>query len=255
MKKPAFYTVFIRSFALQAVWNFERLQNIGFAYALQPVMARLYPDPLKRREMLLRHLGFFNVHPYMVNIILGMVIRTEEEIAHGRGSASFDDVAGAKNAMAGPLAAIGDAFFWATWRPFVALLSVGILLVVVRFHIDTHVLVAPLFFIVVYNVFQIGFRYISLLAAYRMHDKILSVVGELKFQNMLDRVRFFGMAVLVCIMGFYVMAFSRTMYDGIWFLAVFMGAIFLGMTKLPPLIVFYGVVASGVAMYLIRGYG
>jgi mannose/fructose/N-acetylgalactosamine-specific phosphotransferase system component IID len=254
MKKRDFVSVFLRSFALQAVWNFEQMQNIGFAYALLPVLTSLYPDLVKRREALLRHLSFFNVHPYMVNIILGLVIRTEEEISRGE-AGSVEKVNHLKNAMAGPLAAIGDVFFWATWRPFLALLSIGMMLVILRFHFEHYLLLAPLFFIVVYNVFQILFRFISLLAAYRSHDKILTVMQEMKFRNLLDRVRFFGMVVLICVMGFYFISYSRGMYDGSWFLAVFMVSIFIGSTKLPPSVVFYTVTFSGVMMYMIRGYG
>ncbi|MGA2090005.1 MAG: PTS system mannose/fructose/sorbose family transporter subunit IID, partial [Endomicrobiales bacterium] len=53
MKILTLYSVFLRSFALQAVWNFERMQNVGFAYALMPVLNVLYPDPAKRSEALL----------------------------------------------------------------------------------------------------------------------------------------------------------------------------------------------------------
>lgn len=254
MKTLTLYIVFFRSLALQAVWNFERMQNIGFAYALMPVLYVLYPDPAKRSEALMRHLGFFNVHPYMVSIILGLVIRTEEDISRGA-PGSVDTVNNLKNAMAGPLAAIGDVFFWATWRPVLALISIGIMLVVLRFQYDRYLLLAPLFFIVVYNVFQIGFRLITLLAAYRNHAEIVTVIQEMKFRDMLDRVRFFGMVVLICVMGFYFISFSRDMYDGTWFLAVFMGSIFIGSTKLPPSVVLYGVICSGVIMYVIRGYG
>jgi PTS system mannose-specific IID component len=230
------------------------MQNIGFAYALLPVLTVLYPDPAKRTEALMRHLVFFNVHPYMVNIILGMVIRTEEDISRGD-APGVERVNIVKNAMAGPLAAIGDVFFWATLRPFLALLSVGLMLVILRFHFNNYLLLAPLFFIIVYNVLQIGFRFISLLIAYRSHEEIVTVVQELKFRNMLDRVRFLGMVALICVMGFYFISYSRNMYDGSWFLIVFMGAIFVGSTKLPPAVVFYVSIIAGVIMFMVRGYG
>ncbi|MCX5779153.1 MAG: PTS system mannose/fructose/sorbose family transporter subunit IID [Elusimicrobia bacterium] len=254
MKIRDFISVFLRSFALQAVWNFERMQNIGFAYALLPALTALYPDPRKRTEALMRHLEFFNVHPYMVNIILGTVIRTEQEISSGNTSLT-ETVNNTKNAMAGPLAAIGDVFFWATFRPFMVLVAVGIMLAVLRFNLDRFLPLAPLFFIVVYNVIQIGFRLISFLAVYRSHEAIVLVIQNMKFQNMLDRIRFLGMATLISVMGFYFISYSRNMYDGTCFLLVFMGSIFMGSTKLPPAVVFYAVLLSGVVMYMIRGYG
>ena len=36
-------SVFWRSFPLQASFNYERMQNVGFCYSLLPVLKRLYP--------------------------------------------------------------------------------------------------------------------------------------------------------------------------------------------------------------------
>ena len=47
--------IFLRTFFLQALWNFERLQNVGFLYILYPVFKSLYKDKEKRKEALLRH--------------------------------------------------------------------------------------------------------------------------------------------------------------------------------------------------------
>ena len=76
--------VFLRTFFLQALWNFERLQNIGFLYILYPVLKKLYPKQEDRKEVLLRHLGFFNTNPYMVNIIVAMVINCEKNISENK---------------------------------------------------------------------------------------------------------------------------------------------------------------------------
>ena len=65
--------IFLRTFFLQALWNFERLQNVGFLYILYPVLKNLYPNKEKRKEVLLRHIGFFNTNPYMVTVIVAMV--------------------------------------------------------------------------------------------------------------------------------------------------------------------------------------
>ncbi len=73
--------IFLRTFFLQALWNFERLQNIGFLYILYPVIKSLYKDKEERKKVLLRHIGFFNTNPYMANIIIAMVINAENNIA------------------------------------------------------------------------------------------------------------------------------------------------------------------------------
>ena len=114
--------IFLRTFFLQALWNFERLQNVGFLYILYPVFKSLYKDKEKRKEALLRHIGFFNTNPYMVNIIIAMVINAENNIALGQ-EKNIKKPEMIKSVMAGPTAAIGDYFFWGTWRPFVSFIS------------------------------------------------------------------------------------------------------------------------------------
>ena len=36
--------VVLRSNLFQGSWNFERMQALGFAYSMVPVIRRLYPD-------------------------------------------------------------------------------------------------------------------------------------------------------------------------------------------------------------------
>ncbi|MBE9487104.1 MAG: PTS system mannose/fructose/sorbose family transporter subunit IID, partial [Chloroflexi bacterium] len=55
--------VWFRLLLLQGSWNFERLQGLGFFYALLPALKKLY-----RRNQLVtigrEYLGYFNTHPY-----------------------------------------------------------------------------------------------------------------------------------------------------------------------------------------------
>ena len=41
---------------LQAAWNRRGMQNLGFAYAIDPALRRLYADPARRTAALRRHL-------------------------------------------------------------------------------------------------------------------------------------------------------------------------------------------------------
>ena len=63
--------VFWRCLFLQAAWNRRGMQNLGFAYAIDPALRALYPEPEKRREALRRHPCFFNCHPYTVAAMIG----------------------------------------------------------------------------------------------------------------------------------------------------------------------------------------
>ncbi len=49
-----------RSTFLQASWNYERMQNLGFAYAMMPALKKLYKNKEDRAAALTRHMEFFN---------------------------------------------------------------------------------------------------------------------------------------------------------------------------------------------------
>jgi mannose/fructose/sorbose-specific phosphotransferase system IID component len=108
--------VFWRSLALQGCFNYERMQAIGFAYAMVPILRKLYGnDPEKMAEALKRHVGFFNTSPQLVSFIYGTTIALEEQNSK---SEDFDtaSINSLKAALMGPLAGIGDSFFWGTFR-------------------------------------------------------------------------------------------------------------------------------------------
>jgi PTS system mannose-specific IID component len=116
---PALARVFLRSLFLQAAWNPRGMQNLGFAHAITPALEELYPDPAERAKAVVRHLEFFNCHPYMAAAILGGAVRLEERVAAGE--ASPEVVSRFKRALGPPFAALGDGFFWLALRPVAAL--------------------------------------------------------------------------------------------------------------------------------------
>ena len=77
----------LRSFFIQCSWNLERMQNLGFLYAIMPALKRVYPDSEDRKKAQLRHLDLFNSQPYMASPILGAVINLEKEcVREGKGT-------------------------------------------------------------------------------------------------------------------------------------------------------------------------
>ena len=115
--------VAMRANLLQATWNFERQQGVGWAYALQPVLERLYPDAATRRDRLAEHTAYFNTQPTLASLAFGAVARLEEDRAAGIGP----DAAGMariKSVLGSTLAAMGDRLFWFSLRPFAAALGV-----------------------------------------------------------------------------------------------------------------------------------
>lgn len=132
--------IWVRSLTIQASLNFWRMQNLGFCYALLPWIRRADSDPDEVAKRLTRHLQPFNTHPYLTAPVLGAVIHEEtaaDATADGASAVAL------KNALSGPYAAIGDAFFWGALRPFAGLIAVTAALM--------GFLTAPLFLLLLYN--------------------------------------------------------------------------------------------------------
>lgn len=165
-----------RSFFFQAAVNFERMQNVGFAFCIMPALTRLYQGEELKRAMA-RHLEFFNSHPYMADALLGATVRLEEEIAAG--AAPPERVQVFKTSMMGPLAAIGDSFFWASLKPFAASLGVACVLVDLTW--------APLVFLLLYNMFHLTLRVFGLWAGYRMGDRVFEKLYRFDLVGFSDR--------------------------------------------------------------------
>lgn len=155
------FKVLCRTALFQAANNYERMQNVGFAYCMSPALSRLYTGAdLAAAQR--RHLGFFNSHPYLAAAVIGASIRLEEGVASGRIPATR--VEGFKRMAMGPLAAVGDNFFWTCLKPFAAAWAIAGVL--------SGILWAPLAFLALYNLFHLGIRVYGLVAGYRLSEQV-----------------------------------------------------------------------------------
>ena len=180
-------SVMWRSMFLQGSWNYERMQNGGWAYSLIPALKKLYPSGEEAKEALKRHLEFFNTHPYVAAPIIGVTLALEEERANG---ADIDDAAiqGVKVGMMGPLAGIGDAVFWFTVRPIVGAIAASL---------DTGgSIIAPLFFFIVWNAIRIAFLWYTQEFGYKSGSAITKDLGGGLLQTVTKGASILGMFVL-----------------------------------------------------------
>ncbi len=106
--------VFRRYFwASQISWNYERMQALGFAYAMEPVLRRLYPEKADYVAGLQRHLQFFNTSVLIGGpLILGSSVALEE-------AGTPKSAASTKIALMGPMAGIGDTVVFALYNSIV----------------------------------------------------------------------------------------------------------------------------------------
>ncbi|MBN1178506.1 MAG: PTS system mannose/fructose/sorbose family transporter subunit IID [Anaerolineae bacterium] len=90
-----------------STYNWERMQGMGFAHSMTPIIEKLYTKKEDISAALKRHLVFFNTQPDVGSIIHGAVIAMEEERASGA-EISDDAINAVKTGLMGPMAGIGD---------------------------------------------------------------------------------------------------------------------------------------------------
>lgn len=108
--------LFLRSLALQASWNNERMQNLGLLATMLPWARRQGRDIHQNRLFCRRYYEFFNTNPYLANFLIGGLVRLESERDAGLLNppgltATFRDSLGRA------LASLGDQLFWLGIRP------------------------------------------------------------------------------------------------------------------------------------------
>jgi len=117
------WQVLTRSLFIQAGFNAEGMQSLGMLFALYPALKELYPAPAQQQEAARRHLSAFNTHPYVAAAIIGGILFHEQRIADGEEAP--EKVNSFKTALMGPLAAMGDGFFWLSLRPAAGAVAVA----------------------------------------------------------------------------------------------------------------------------------
>lgn len=179
--------VWWRSTFLQGSWNYERMQNLGWAYSLIPAIKRLYTKKEDQEAALERHLEFFNTHPYVAAPIIGVTLALEEEKANG---AEIDDAAiqGVKIGMMGPLAGIGDPVFWFTVRPILGALGASLA--------QSGNIMGPLIFFFGWNAIRMAFLWYTQEIGYRAGSEITKDMSGGILQDITKGASILGMFIL-----------------------------------------------------------
>lgn len=187
-----------RSLLLQAGWNFEGMQNLGFLYAIEPGLERIHHDPERRRRAMMRHLGFFNTQPYMAGFAVGACMALEEDAAScadaAGEAAAVERVERVKRALGSALAALGDPFYWGTLRPATAAFT--LLAWVALWTLEAP---APFFWgavigLVLYNVPALWTRWRGPRMGYELGEGLPAALKRLRWQDKSRAVRAAGFA-------------------------------------------------------------
>ncbi|TYB05382.1 PTS mannose transporter subunit IID [Aggregatibacter actinomycetemcomitans] len=181
--------VVMRSNLFQGSWNFERMQALGFAYSMVPVIKRLYPvqDSQERKDAIKRHLEFFNTQPFVGAPVLGVAVAMEEQRANGK---PVEDAAinGIKVGLMGPLAGVGDPIYWGTARPVFAALGAGLAL--------NGSILGPILFFVLFNLVRLATRYYGVIYGYRKGLDVVSDMSGGLLQKLTEGASILGLFIM-----------------------------------------------------------
>ena len=86
-------------------FNYQTQQGASVAYALSPVLRKIYTNDEDYKQALNNHFRYYNTQPWLAAIILGACVAMEER----DGLAAADAVQDLKIGTMGPLAGVGDS--------------------------------------------------------------------------------------------------------------------------------------------------
>ena len=177
LTKKELVNIFWRGHLLQASWNFERMQSLGYTWIILPALKKYYKDdPEGLQRAVARNLEFFNVQPYLALPVIGTALAMEEKYAETK---AFEDssISSLKVSLMGPLAGIGDSIFWFTIAPIT--LGIGIALAA------GGNLLGVIAFLILFNIPHLLTKYYGLMEGYRQGTKVFE---QLAHTNALQRL-------------------------------------------------------------------
>lgn len=179
LNKRDLMKVFWRSFTMEWTWNYERQANLGYGFAMVPILEKLYKDkPEEKAEALQRHLEFFNTTPHVSTLILGISSAMEEQnsMQEDFDTSSINNV---KVGLMGPLAGIGDSLLWGTLRIIATGIGTSLAL-------QGNIL-GPILFLLIFNIPHIILRYICMMGGYKLGAGFLSKMQQ---GGLMDKVTY-----------------------------------------------------------------
>jgi mannose/fructose/N-acetylgalactosamine-specific phosphotransferase system component IID len=186
IRKRDLLKLFLRSFYIQATWNFERMLGLGLCFCLIPIAKRLYSTKEEMIDFLQRNLDFFNAHPYMASYAIGSLARLEEQAIQQNWS-DKKPIAIFRERLCGPLGALGDTLFWQLIKPLSACVGV----IVTLFWGWVGIFAS----FIVYNIFHF---YIRSRGIYMSYKKGFDIIRDLSIRGTQKYVTGFRISLNIC---------------------------------------------------------
>lgn len=171
-----FWQIFFRSCTLDSAWNYERQQNLMYCFMMIPILKKLYTTKKDMGDALKRHLEFVSCTPHIVTLLLGILGAMEEENYKNK---DFDSasISAVRTSLMGPMAGIGDSFFWGT----LLTIATG---VAVSFS-NQGSIIGPISFILIINIPGFLARYYCLNLGFKYGIKFF---GNLSDSGVLEKI-------------------------------------------------------------------
>lgn len=169
-------------------YNYEKLQTIGFAHCMIPVLERLYADAdqATRIKAMKRHLEFYNSQVNTGALIMGVTAALEEKTTEEEKEA----VVSVKAGLMGPLAGLGDSLLKFTWLPICG--SIG-----AAFALQGNI-IGPILMFLLFNIVNVGTKYFFIHYGY---NKGVDLIEQSKNSNIIQRISNVANVVGVMVLG------------------------------------------------------
>ncbi|NLW15593.1 MAG: PTS system mannose/fructose/sorbose family transporter subunit IID [Erysipelothrix sp.] len=176
LRKSDLIKHWLLGYSSETAYNYERLQALGNANAIQPIIKRLY-DEDQYAEEIQKYMVFFNTEPSFIGpVIHGITAAMEEKRANGE-DVSADDINSIRLALMGPIAGIGDVVSQSIIYPVLAGIAIQLALAGNLF--------GPILFEVGYKVSMLAIGYSMYMLGYK---KGKSAILELLQTGVLNRL-------------------------------------------------------------------
>ncbi|MGX2944087.1 PTS system mannose/fructose/sorbose family transporter subunit IID [Enterococcus alishanensis] len=181
------------TYSSETAYNYERLQALGQANAMVPVIRKLYPDNKERQvKELKKYFVFYNTEPSFVGTMIpGVATAMEEQRANGAEDITDETINSLRTGLMGPVAGIGDTVSQGIVYPILAGIACSLA-------IDGSY-VGPLFFEIAYKICLIGFGWNMYRLGYQKGKSfILTMLREGTIARLTEIFSMVGLMVVGC---------------------------------------------------------
>ncbi|MGM0167023.1 PTS system, mannose-specific IID component [Enterococcus sp. AZ135] len=181
------------TYSSETAYNYERLQALGQANAMVPVIRKLYPEDKDRQvQELKKYFVFYNTEPSFIGTMIpGVAAAMEEQRANGAEDITDETINSLRTGLMGPIAGIGDTVSQGIVYPILAGIACSLA-------IDGSY-VGPLFFEIAYKICLIGFGWNMYRLGYQKGKSfILTMLREGTIARLTEIFSMVGLMVVGC---------------------------------------------------------